>query len=158
MRASKHLMTLDQQQASLMASELWDQAVADQLLQHHYGIPIDIVNADEAADSVADPVEVPTHSSMGGARGAVASSRPSHTPSTAASETPAAQQKPAHPTQSRVTGAGDVPDIVPPLSGSTSTHLLQAKCRHSVTGGKTADKQPSSVTFASDQDQDTWED
>eukprot|EP00961_Rhodomonas_salina_P227586 3076843-Rhodomonas_salina.1 len=65
MHASKHLVTLDQQQESLMASELWDPAVADQLLQHHYGIPIDVVNADEAADSVADPVEVPTCSSTG---------------------------------------------------------------------------------------------
>eukprot|EP00961_Rhodomonas_salina_P027447 371309-Rhodomonas_salina.1 len=126
MRASKHLLTLDQQQASLMASasELWDPAIADQLLQHHYWIPIDVVNADEAADSVDNPVEVPTCCSTGGASGTVASSRPSRTPSTAVSAAPAAQQKPAHPTQSRVTGAGDVPDVVPALSGSTSTHLL----------------------------------
>eukprot|EP00961_Rhodomonas_salina_P079647 1070235-Rhodomonas_salina.1 len=42
MRASKHLVTLDQQPASLMASELWDPAIADQLLQHHYWIPIEL--------------------------------------------------------------------------------------------------------------------
>eukprot|EP00961_Rhodomonas_salina_P083698 1124466-Rhodomonas_salina.1 len=155
MCASKNLVTVNQQQESLMASELWDPAVADQLLQHHYGIPIDVVNSDEAADSSTDPVEVPTCSSMGGASGTVSSSSPSRTPPTAVSAAPAAQQKLAHPTQPRVTGAGAVPDIVPPLSGSTSTHLIQAKCHHLVTGGKTADKQPCSVTFVSDKDQDT---
>eukprot|EP00961_Rhodomonas_salina_P059304 796721-Rhodomonas_salina.1 len=51
MRASKHLVTLDiKQPDSLTTSVLLDPAVGDQLLQHYYGIPIDVV------DTFAPPV------------------------------------------------------------------------------------------------------
>eukprot|EP00961_Rhodomonas_salina_P278161 3758307-Rhodomonas_salina.1 len=46
MRASKHLVTLDKQPDSLTTSVLYDPAVGNQLLQHHYGIPIDVVDTD----------------------------------------------------------------------------------------------------------------
>eukprot|EP00961_Rhodomonas_salina_P289598 3913264-Rhodomonas_salina.1 len=62
MRASKHLVTLDKQPDSLTTSVLWDPAVCDQLLQHHYGIPIDVVDTDAppaSANVNDDSVEVP---------------------------------------------------------------------------------------------------
>eukprot|EP00961_Rhodomonas_salina_P138157 1858702-Rhodomonas_salina.1 len=61
MCASKHIVTLDKQPGSLTTSPLWDPATGDQLLQHHYWIPIDVVDTDapEASQLCDDSVEVP---------------------------------------------------------------------------------------------------
>eukprot|EP00961_Rhodomonas_salina_P014666 196722-Rhodomonas_salina.1 len=154
MHASKHLVTLDKQQGSLTTSPFWDPATGDQLLQHHYRIPIDVVDTDapEASDTHDNSVEVPvqhTHqtrsqSSAGaadlGSAGAASGSASS------ASHTQSAL-KPSCCTQYNVTGAGDNVPLVPPLSGSTSTSIQHDKHSRSVTGGKTANKRQRNVTF-----------
>eukprot|EP00961_Rhodomonas_salina_P096026 1291358-Rhodomonas_salina.3 len=60
MHASKHLVTLDKQPGSLTTSPLWDPATGDQLVQHHYGIPIDVVDTDapEASEIHDDSVDL----------------------------------------------------------------------------------------------------
>eukprot|EP00961_Rhodomonas_salina_P023840 320388-Rhodomonas_salina.1 len=62
MSTSKHLVTLDKQPDSLTTLVLWDPTVGNQLLQHHYCIPIDVIDTDapQASAKVNDnSVEVP---------------------------------------------------------------------------------------------------
>ena len=145
--------------------QLWDPATGDQLLQHHYWIPIDVVDTDapEALQLCYDSVEVPVRhtrqtraqNAAGAADQGSAGAASLAGSASSASRTQSAL-KPSSSTQYSVTGAGDDVPPVPPLSGSTSTSIQRDKHHRSVTGGKTADKRQRNITFNDNNDKD-WE-